>query len=290
MRLESRRLWLGLAAAAIAAAVVLVMWSGRMDTRFSVWRLRERGVAVPWPAALRMMLPAALWPRLEVARVKAESGGPCPYLASTPLGDFWTTTKDTHSQSRFGFVVLEQLLDIYERGSVRVRPGDVVLDVGAYRGTFTRHALRQGARQVVAFEPEPVNYTCLEKTFAAEIARGAVRLVKAAVWETSGTLHFQGSGTTGHVEETGETAVPATSLDDAVRELGLERVDFIKMDIEGAERHALRGGSRTLQDFRPRMALCIYHLPDDGEVIPRLALERQPRYRVKRSGPQAFFW
>jgi FkbM family methyltransferase len=185
------------------------------------------------------------------------------------------------------------MIDIYERYGVSVHPGDVVLDIGAYRGTFTRHALESGARVVVAFEPQPDNYGCLEQTFAPEINRGAVRLVKAAIWDKAGTLQFSGADLTGHVSGATDKSitVAATTIDDAVRDLGLDRVDFIKMDIEGAERHAVRGATRTLAAFQPRMALCVYHLPDDPKPIPSLVLERQPKYRVREfAGEQTSFW
>ena len=66
--------------------------------------------------------------------------------------------------------------DIYEQRTVSVRDSDVVIDVGAHLGTFTRIALRHGARLVVAVEPDPVNAACFERTFAPEIAGGRVRL------------------------------------------------------------------------------------------------------------------
>ena len=208
---------------------------------------------------------------------------------STPIGEFWSAEKD----GGFLLTLYEQLIDIYERYGVSVHPGDVVLDIGAYRGTFTRHALESGARVVVAFEPQPDNYACLEQTFAPEIARGAVRLVKTAIWDEAGTLQFAGAGLTGHVSGAtdGTITVAATTIDDAVRDLGLDRVDFIKMDIEGAERHAVRGASQTLAKFQPRMALCVYHLPDDPKLIPALVLERQPKYRAREfGGEQTYFW
>ena len=72
----------------------------------------------------------------------------------------------------------------------------------------------------------------------------------------------------------------ALPLDDIVDNLQLDRVDFIKMDIEGAERQALEGARRTIQRFHPRMAICTYHMIDDPVVVPEVALNIQPDYRV----------
>jgi hypothetical protein len=70
------------------------------------------------------------------------------------------------------------------------------------------------------------------------------------------------------------------ALDTFVKEAGLARVDFIKADIEGAERDMLRGAAATLRDFAPKLALCTYHLLDDPEVLEHLILEANPRYKV----------
>ncbi|GHS89510.1 hypothetical protein AGMMS49957_12890 [Synergistales bacterium] len=43
----------------------------------------------------------------------------------------------------------------------------------------------------------------------------------------------------------------------------MERMEFIKTDIEGYERHMLKGAAKTLKRFAPKLALCTYRLPDD---------------------------
>jgi len=68
-------------------------------------------------------------------------------------------------------------------------------------------------------------------------------------------------------------------------------VDFIKMDIEGAERHALKGARRLLARDKPRLAICIYHAADDPDVVPRVVLEANGEYQTfTRSGFQAYFY
>jgi hypothetical protein len=74
-----------------------------------------------------------------------------------------------------------------------------------------------------------------------------------------------------------------TTIDNMVQELGLARVDFIKMDIEGAEQKAIAGARKTIARFRPGMALCIYHLKDDPRAIPALVKQINPAYRVKQT-------
>jgi hypothetical protein len=72
--------------------------------------------------------------------------------------------------------------------------------------------------------------------------------------------------------------VPLTTIDKLVAELGLARVDFIKMDIEGAEKPALAGGAATIRKFQPRMSIATEHLPDDAVAIPRAIRAIVPDY------------
>ena len=81
----------------------------------------------------------------------------------------------------------------------------------------------------------------------------------------------------------GKIKVPLTTIDLLVEDLHLSRVDFIKMDIEGAEKWALRGGTQTIAKFRPRMALSTEHLPDDAYAIPRTVKAIRPDYAFEPS-------
>ncbi|MDR0409176.1 MAG: FkbM family methyltransferase [Spirochaetaceae bacterium] len=78
------------------------------------------------------------------------------------------------------------------------------------------------------------------------------------------------------------------TLDKFVHEQGLKRLDFIKADIEGAERDMLKGAKETLREFAPRLALCTYHLPDDPEVLEALIKEANPHYRVVHISKKLF--
>jgi FkbM family methyltransferase len=227
-----------------------------------------------------------------LARIVERGPEPCPALWETGLGRFWGTERDGRD---LDWIVMEQVgWRIYDRGAARVQPNDIVFDVGAHLGTFTRFALDRGAERVVMFEPQAVNAECLRRTFAAEMRERRVVLVQAAVWHTSGTLSFAdtGPGTMGHVagEDAATQHVTAITFDEAVASLALPRVDYVKMDIEGAERHALAGGREMLARSRPRMVVCIYHEPDDLEAIPAVVLAANPAYEMfTRGGFQAYF-
>lgn len=229
----------------------------------------------------------------QVTFKRIEPGDSCPVQWVTPLGEIWGRMED---ENLLEWLIGEQLsLHVYDNEDVHVKEGDTVLDLGAHLGTFVDFALHHGAGKVIAFEPEPTNVECLKKTFAEEIESGKVVLVDAAVSDEPGELHFaQDSGrhgsARGRLAEDGRLVVRATTLDETVASLGLESVDFIKMDIEGAERLALTGARETLTRFEPRMAICVYHLEDDAEVIPPLVMALHPGYGHSMNDNQAYFF
>ncbi|MDE6112533.1 MAG: FkbM family methyltransferase, partial [Bacteroidales bacterium] len=77
-----------------------------------------------------------------------------------------------------------------------------------------------------------------------------------------------------------ESGIAVTTIDAFVKEHDLQRVDFIKADIEGAERDMLRGARETLKRFAPKLAICTYHLPDDPQVLEQIIKDANPDYTV----------
>jgi len=75
--------------------------------------------------------------------------------------------------------------------------------------------------------------------------------------------------------------VRTTTLDNFVHENNLQKVDFIKADIEGAERIMLKGARQVLRDFSPKLSICTYHFPDDPQVLRELTLDANPNYVIE---------
>jgi len=144
---------------------------------------------------------------------------------------------------------------------------------------------------VIAFEPEPSHIECLKQTFSEEIKAGSVHIIEAAAWHEEGSAPFRCDGVGSRITKASPVSVTLTTVDKVVTELALERVDFIKADIEGSERNALAGSADTIRRFGPRMALCTYHFDDDPRIIPEIvAAIRAYSVSINASGEQAFFW
>jgi FkbM family methyltransferase len=128
-------------------------------------------------------------------------------------------------------------------------PGGRVLDLGAHIGVFALSASASGYR-VVAVEASPRNASLLRAS-ADRNGFGRMTVVEAAISDRPGTLEFCPFGPYGHAvtdrtEQHASIQVRATTVDDLLSDLGWDRVDFIKMDIEGSEVSAVRGMARLL--------------------------------------------
>ena len=213
---------------------------------------------------------ASIWERSHKVREDGKY-----QLWSTPQGEFWYLGAMGKLDA---FVLAEEQFDIYQ--TARIKPGSIVLDCGANYGTFTRRALNRGAAKVVAIEINRDLQEALRRTFANEIRAGKVVVYGKGVWDQETELDLRGDSVVMDRKAT-PVRLPVTTIDNIVSELQLPSVDFIKMDIEGAEKNALRGARGTLLKFSPAMAISAEHLPDDAEAIPALVKELAPGLRME---------
>jgi FkbM family methyltransferase len=192
---------------------------------------------------------------------------------------FWIKKQGStmNGEALLAYLLSEQEWDAVLVDKDHVRPGDIVLDCGGHVGTFTNKALQRGAAKVVAFEPDPVNAEAFRRNFKNEIAEGRVVLVEQGVWSSKGemtlTIGTTNSGTDSMVlnlPSQQSIQVGVDTIDAFAKQLNLAKVDFIKMDIEGAEREALKGAFGTMAKYHPRLMIDSYHRPDDMQVLPAL--------------------
>lgn len=202
---------------------------------------------------------------------------------------------------------LELLLDRHEPETSAhldrlVRPGMTVLDIGAHVGYYARRLARLVGDQgrVIAFEPHPRTYAVLMKNIAAAPnvtalqlavaeAEGTAELYDYLMMSASGSLHYDPTMLDlqkAHVTE-GDIApriagdfpvekfsVRTRPIDDCLAELGIQQVDVVKLDIEGAEIGALRGMRRTIASS-PRLTMIMEYNPQALKAFdhdPQLAL------------------
>ena len=164
---------------------------------------------------------------------------------------------------------------------VTVKEDDVVIDAGAWIGDFSAYASIKGAK-VYAFEPSKDTVEYLKKT---KELNNNIQILEKGLGDKSGSFSLSNNqGNTGANQITEQIdnseKIEVTTIDEFVVENNLERIDFIKADIEGFERYMLMGAKETLRRFSPKLAICTYHLPDDPEMLSRIILDANPNYTI----------
>jgi FkbM family methyltransferase len=143
-----------------------------------------------------------------------------------------------------------------------------MVDGGAYTGDTLGSLLQHGYRVEAfhAFEPDLENFRKLRDTVSALLPEAESSLWPCGVWSVTSRLKFsENSGSSSKLSEAGAAQVPVVALDDVLHG---QPVNLIKLDIEGAEAHALQGARRLIQKHRPGLAICLYHYPHHLWSIP----------------------
>jgi len=153
----------------------------------------------------------------------------------------------------------------------------VFIDVGAYQGLYTVYACKH-AKKVLAVEPNPMALAYLKTNTALNNCHNTI-VVPKAVSDKRGVvkLRIPRPDKKGHIptgasivwsfKEALEIDVEADTLDNIVDDVGLDSVDFIKIDVEGAEGLVVKGAERTLRKAR---AILIEIWPENTWIISHL--------------------
>lgn len=150
-------------------------------------------------------------------------------------------------------------IEYFDAEIITLQEDEVFVDCGGYIGDtvlkFVNFA--EGKyRRIYCFEPNKNEYKKAEENL--NHVRDVV-LIQAGAGEKSGINKFSGMGDSGHIDDNGEDEVYIVMLDEAVK----DAPTFIKMDVEGAELSALKGASKIIKENTPKLAICVYHKPED---------------------------
>lgn len=169
---------------------------------------------------------------------------------------------------------------------------EVFVDAGAYDGDSMLQFVRKNLdfKRIYAFEADSKNHEMLKSSYIYQAYKNKIRIFNGGVWDRYETVNFvEGLGTgssiasetTQNISECRKDKIQIKSiecmpLDDVI----LEEVTFIKMDIEGSEMRALMGARRLITTYKPKLAICIYHKPDDLWKIPQYIHSLVPDYKL----------
>lgn len=152
---------------------------------------------------------------------------------------------------------------------------EVFVDCGCYDGQTSKNFIDwcgNKYKHIYAFEAAQDKVEQCKTALSKEKAT----IYPYGVWKEAGTLRFKDSLQEGScISQEGELEIPVESLDHVLED---EKVTFIKMDIEGSEVQALQGSKKIIETNHPKLAICVYHRPEDIYEIPGLLLEYNPDY------------
>jgi len=141
------------------------------------------------------------------------------------------------------------------------KKGEVFIDIGAHIGKYALKIAREVGETglVIAVEPNPDNYQMLQRGIMLNNLKNVVALNMAA-WNEESTLklftgHLAGHHSTKIDWKLGWHEVNARPMDDVIEEFDINRVDWIKIDVEGAEWEVLLGLEKTINKYRAKVII-----------------------------------
>lgn len=198
------------------------------------------------------------------------------------------TIEDDPFWFRLGLLTNRHEIETTQQIQQLIKPNMIVLDVGAHVGYYSRmfSALAGDNGQIIAFEPHPRTHAILKQnvdnlsnvtTHQVAVAEqeGTAELYDYLMMSASGSLHYDESLADLQRAQMGEYdvaprhdtqfemqkfTVKTVPIDKCLMEMGIQRVDFVKMDIEGAEMGALRSMKQTIANS-PNLALIMEYNP-----------------------------
>lgn len=176
------------------------------------------------------------------------------------LDEFRTKLEDPSYYS-FDEVFIKK---IYEDKLIRINEGDIVVDIGANYGLFSIYAHTFKPSKIISFEPSKVTFNFLSKNFKNGV------LLQNAISDTSGFKHFKdnpiSTSASKIVEDFGDYQVEVIGINDLHNHLGLERIDYLKIDCEGSEKNIFDGISHHTM-YKINKIVVEFHSQEIKELI-----------------------
>lgn len=178
------------------------------------------------------------------------------------------------------FMIVPDQQQYFGPDFIKYEEEEVFVDAGCcdLSSSITLKKCCKGLKKVYAFEPDPDCYKrCLDKKERTNFTEAEI--IPYATWSKKATLRFKAiGGGSSIILDDGEISISAVTIDETIR--AADKITFIKMDVEGAELESLKGAKKTIMQDKPKLAICIYHKPEDMVTIPLYIKELVPEYKL----------
>ncbi|WP_430408547.1 FkbM family methyltransferase [Kordia sp.] len=158
-----------------------------------------------------------------------------------------------------------------------IKKDDIVLDAGANHGYLSiYYGKKVGANgKVFAFEPDAINIVAMEENIALNPEVKNIQIQEELIWNENTKLAFFEAGSVSssiHYKPENAKAIlkDAITIDSFQKRENLDRLDFIKMDIEGAEIEAMDGLVEILKKYQPNFAIASYHWVNEEQTYKKV--------------------
>lgn len=163
---------------------------------------------------------------------------------------------------------------------LKIHDNEHYVDLGAYTGDTIREVMHYGGyKTVTAFEPDLKNFTKM-KTFIEDQKLDGINALNIGVWDKKDTLMFGSKSSRNSSlmqDHENKIEVPVNSVDNI---LDGAVCTLLKMDVEGAERQAIKGAINTIKTHKPRLNIGVYHRNEDLFDILLYVHEICPEYKL----------
>jgi len=181
-----------------------------------------------------------------------------------------------------GSVADNACLQYFDPDIIKLTGEEVFVDGGAYSGDTINSLLSttKGCFKMIhGFEPDEKTYHKLVDNLSRINDFNKIKLNQKGLYNKNTKIGFAFTNNMGsRIDERLENNIKVVSLDQYLAKS--EDVSFIKMDIEGAEKEAILGAKRVILKFKPKLAISIYHKPEDLWEIPLLIKSINPHYQI----------
>lgn len=187
--------------------------------------------------------------------------------------------------SPMGFIISFLFEQYRYKDIVTVEENDNIIDGGACYGDTALYFATKTKGKIYSFEFIQENIDVFNKNMELNPQyKNRIKLIEKPLSAVSNEKLYavsNGPGTSVSNEQVPNSQEFETiSIDDYVKQNNIEKIDFIKLDVEGSEEAILRGAIETIRKFKPKLAICAYHKKDDLIVLPKLIKEILPEYKL----------
>lgn len=166
----------------------------------------------------------------------------------------------------------------FDSSVMTLQNNEVIVDGGGYIGdTYDVFQKEKGScRKYYFCEPDHANFSRAYERLKHHME---IEFIPMGLWNETTRLNFSSSHDgSSCLSDQGTLFVDVTSID--MLSDARYPVSFIKLDIEGAEKEALLGAKKTIRQYKPKLAICVYHKPMDIAELPILIKKLNPDYHL----------